>query len=86
MDDAETSDELTPLHRSCAYRDALALGILALRPIRLKNLAQLTLSEHLTFDGSAGSAASLAARPKTKSLYILRSQLTLSLSPASSGI
>ena len=48
MDDAETSDELTPLHRSCAYRDALALGILALRPIRLKNLAQLTLSEHLT--------------------------------------
>ena len=52
MDDAETSDELTPLHRSCAYRDALALGILALRPIRLKNLAQLTLSEHLTHDGS----------------------------------
>ncbi len=53
MDDAETSDELTPLHRSCAYRDALALGLLALRPIRLKNLAQLTLSEQLRFDGSA---------------------------------
>ena len=52
MDEAETSDELTPLHRSCAYRDALALGFLALRPIRLKNLAQLTLSEHLTYDGS----------------------------------
>jgi len=52
MDDAETSDELTPLHRSCGYRDALALGFLALRPIRLKNLTQLTLSEHLKFDGA----------------------------------
>ena len=52
MDDAHTTDELTPLHRSCAYRDALALGLLALRPIRLKNLTQLTLSEQLRFDGS----------------------------------
>lgn len=52
MDDAHTTDELTPLHRSCAYRDALALGLLALYPIRLKNLTQLTLSEQLRFDGS----------------------------------
>ena len=52
MDDAHTTDGLTPLHRSCAYRDALALGLLALRPIRLKNLTQLTLSDQLRFDGS----------------------------------
>ena len=66
MDDAETSNELTPLHRSCAYRDALALGILALRPIRLKNLAQLTLSEHLTFDGSRWQCSFSGCETKDK--------------------
>ena len=66
MDDAEASDKLTPLHRSCAYRDALALGILALRPIRLKNLAQLTLSEHLTFDGSRWQCSFSGCETKDK--------------------
>jgi integrase len=66
MDEAETSDELTPLHRSCAYRDALALGILALRPIRLKNLAQLTLSEHLTYDGSRWQCSFSGCETKDK--------------------
>lgn len=66
MDDAETSDELTPMHRSCAYRDALALGILALRPIRLKNLAQLSLSEHLTYDGSRWQCSFSGCETKDK--------------------
>ena len=66
MDEAETSDELTPLHRSCAYRDALALGFLALRPIRLKNLAQLTLSEHLTHDGSRWHCSFYGCETKDK--------------------
>ena len=66
MDEAETSDEPTPLHRSCAYRDALALGILALRPIRLKNLAQLSLSEHLTYDGSRWQCSFSGCETKDK--------------------
>ena len=66
MDGAETSDERTPLHRSCAYRDALALGFLALRPIRLKNLAQLTLSEHLTHDGSRWHCSFYGCETKDK--------------------
>ncbi|HBS39005.1 MAG TPA: hypothetical protein DEA75_11455 [Rhodobacteraceae bacterium] len=66
MDDAHTTDELTPLHRSCAYRDALALGLLALRPIRLKNLTQLTLSDQLKFDGSQWQCSFSGCETKDK--------------------
>jgi len=38
------------LLEACAYRDMMALGFLALRPIRLRNLKQINLGVHLTKD------------------------------------
>ncbi len=45
---AQEASKSTTLLQACAYRDLMALGFLALRPIRLRNLAQLTLDVHLT--------------------------------------
>lgn len=47
---AQDASMVPSLLQACAYRDLMALGFLALRPIRLRNLAQLTLGVHLTWN------------------------------------
>lgn len=47
---AQEAGEHPSLLEACAYRDLMAFGFLALRPIRLRNLTQLTLGTQLTHD------------------------------------
>jgi hypothetical protein len=48
MDEAETAPEWSARHRAVGYRDGLMIGLLAYRPVRLKNLAMMRLGHHLT--------------------------------------
>jgi site-specific recombinase XerD len=53
MAEAETLDDRTDEERAAQYRDGLVIALLAARPLRLSNLAALTLDRHLvrTSDG-----------------------------------
>ncbi|MDC1390771.1 hypothetical protein N8373_00395 [Gammaproteobacteria bacterium] len=45
-----TSNPTPNMSQSSRYRDALALGLLALRPLRRRNTSNLILGKHLTLD------------------------------------
>jgi hypothetical protein len=48
MDEAESAPEWSARRRAVLFRDGLMIGLLAHRPVRLKNLAMMRLGLHLT--------------------------------------
>jgi hypothetical protein len=48
MDEAESTPEWSARRRAVLFRDGLMIGLLAYRPVRLKNLAMMRLGLHLT--------------------------------------
>jgi site-specific recombinase XerD len=51
MREAEASRAWSARRRAVAYRDGLMIALLAHRPIRMRNLAALTLGRHLVEEG-----------------------------------
>lgn len=64
MQDAETSTKDCERRRAVAFRDGLIIALLSQRPIRLKNLASLTLQHHVVF--KAGTWHIVLERAETK--------------------
>jgi hypothetical protein len=63
---ATADDESTSLRRFKGYRDGLLIGLLAIRPLRLRNLAGLILDRTLVQRGDGWWIQIPAAETKTK--------------------
>jgi integrase/recombinase XerD len=55
-----------PRARALRYRDGLLIAFLALRPVRLANLAAMSLDQHLEFDGEGVRVQFAAAEVKNR--------------------
>jgi integrase len=58
-----------PQYVSIRYRDGLMIALLIACPIRIKNLANLVIGQHLVFDGSAYHLKLSATETKTGRPY-----------------
>ena len=63
---ATADDESTSLRRFKGYRDGLLIGLLAIRPLRVRNLAGLILDRTLVQRGDGWWIQIPAAETKTK--------------------
>jgi hypothetical protein len=52
------------------YRDGLLIGLLIACPMRIKNLTNLVIGQHLVFDGSAYRLKLTAAESKSGRPYV----------------
>ena len=68
MDSCEEADR--PVYVGIRYRDGLIIALLAACPIRIKNLANLVIGQHLVFDGDAYQLKLSAAETKTGRPYV----------------
>ena len=58
-----------PQHVRIRYRDGLLIALLIACPMRIKNLANLIIGQHLVFDGCAYGLKLRAAETKTGRPY-----------------
>jgi integrase len=69
MKEAETKVGLSPIRRAVQFRDGLMIGLLAYRPVRQKNFANMRLGRHLTKVGGCWQILFAANETKTRVPY-----------------
>jgi integrase/recombinase XerD len=69
MDEAETNSDLSDFKRALMFRDGVLILFLIHRPVRLRNIAALTLGTHIVFEGNNASLAIPAAEMKSHRPY-----------------
>jgi integrase len=65
MQDAERGLHKNVRKNACAYRDGLQIALLAMRPLRRRNFAELTLHRHLVREGAGWRIRFASAETKT---------------------
>ena len=65
MNDAERGVDRNARKNACLYRDGLQIALLAMRPLRRRNFAELTLHRHLIREGAEWRVRFAASETKT---------------------
>jgi integrase/recombinase XerD len=66
MNDAEQGVHRSARKNSCVYRDGLQIALLAMRPLRRRNFAEMTLDRNLEREGQGWRIHFAAAETKTR--------------------
>lgn len=69
MDDADTDPDLSDYKRALMFRDGLLILFLTHRPLRLKNVAAVTLGAHIVFQGTGAILSIPADEMKSRRPY-----------------